>query len=110
MPLRILTGYRPPGFGGPAGLGVIDETSLVLVGARDLVAAEVDYLAGSGIRQIDVEDLGLDVLAAGPLVLHVDMDVSTPPSCPACVTSLARTTTVGHARRLARRTDEEGES
>ncbi len=75
MPLRILAGYRAPELAGPRDLVPIDEGRLVLVGARDLDAPEVEYLAGSRIRQVAVDELDAVGLAPGPIVLHVDLDV-----------------------------------
>jgi arginase len=47
----------------------------VLVDARDLDPAEVAYLDRSGLVRRTVDELDDDALPAGPLVLHVDVDV-----------------------------------
>ena len=73
-PLRILAGYRPPGFAGPQGLAPIDEARLSLVGARDLDTPEIAYLATSRIRRVSVEE-SCNFAPAGSLVLHVDFDI-----------------------------------
>jgi arginase len=75
MPLRILVGYRPELIGDRLGLRALAEDRAVLVDARDLDPAEVDYLATAGIRRSTVEDLSADALPAGPLLLHLDLDV-----------------------------------
>jgi arginase len=61
----------------PEALGMtpLPEDRAVLVDARDLDPPEVEALAGSGVRQVAVADLAPDVLPAGPLLLHVDLDV-----------------------------------
>jgi arginase len=53
----------------------LPEDHAVLVDARDLDPAEVDYLAGSAVRRSDVEHVGADLLPDGPFVLHIDLDV-----------------------------------
>jgi arginase len=75
MPLRILSGHRPARYPVPVGLTVVDEDRLVLVDARDLDPAEHDYLTSSQVRQVGVTELNADGLPAGPLVLHIDLDV-----------------------------------
>ena len=75
MSLRVVAGDSPPEWGDAGGLRGVDESRLVLVGARDLDPPEVEFLAGSEIRQVAVEDLDAAVLPEGPLVLHVDVDV-----------------------------------
>jgi len=75
MSLRIVAGHRPPGWSAPAGLRPVDESRLVLVGARDVDPPEVEYLSGSAIRQVGVEELDDDAIPDGPLLLHIDLDV-----------------------------------
>jgi arginase len=75
MALRVVAGHRPPEWGDAGGLRGVDESRVVLVGARDLDPPEVEFLAGSPIRQVAVEDLDAAALPDGPLVLHVDVDV-----------------------------------
>jgi arginase len=75
MPLRILLGYRPELIARRLGLRSIVEDRAVLVDARDLDPAEVDYLATARIRRCGVDDLDANVLPAGPLLLHLDLDV-----------------------------------
>jgi arginase len=75
MALRVVAGHRPPEWGDAGGLRGVDESRVVLVGARDLDPPEVEFLAGSPIRQVAVEELDAAALPEGPLVLHVDVDV-----------------------------------
>jgi arginase len=75
MALRVVAGHRPPEWGDAGGLRGVDESRVVLVGARDLDPPEVEFLAGSPMRQVAVEDLDAAALPDGPLVLHVDVDV-----------------------------------
>ncbi|HWC82913.1 MAG TPA: arginase family protein [Pseudonocardiaceae bacterium] len=78
MPLRILSGYRPELIAEPIGLRAILQDRLLLVDARDLDPAEIDFLTGSDIRRSTVDDINADSLPAGPLVLHIDLDVIDP--------------------------------
>jgi arginase len=75
MPLRIMVGYRPELIADPLGLRPVAEDRAVLVDARDLDPAEADYLATSAIRRSTVEGLTEQALPAGPLLLHLDLDV-----------------------------------
>ena len=43
---------------------------------------EVEYLAGARIRQCEVAGLGAAPLPAGPLYVHIDMDVISPDEVP----------------------------
>jgi arginase len=74
LALRVVAGHRPPDWPGPDLRGVAEDR-IVLVGARDLDPAEVEYLDGAGIRQVAVAELTADVVPDGPLLLHVDLDV-----------------------------------
>jgi arginase len=75
MPLRILVGYRPELVSERLGLRAVPEDRVVLVDARDLDVAEVEYLASAPIRRCGVHELSAALLPAGPLVLHLDLDV-----------------------------------
>jgi arginase len=75
LPLRLLAGYRPELIALKLGLRPVAEQQIMLVGARDLDPPEVTYLAGARIRRADVADLGRAELPAGPLYVHVDLDV-----------------------------------
>lgn len=78
MPLRFLGGYRPDLVNDPLGITAIDESRIVLVGARELDPPEVEFLASSPIRQIAVEDLTETDIPNHPIYLHVDFDVVNP--------------------------------
>jgi arginase len=65
MALRLLTGYRPELIARRLGLRPVSEDRIVLVGARDL----------DPIRRRHVTDLAAAELPAGPLYVHVDLDV-----------------------------------
>lgn len=82
MPLRILAGYRPELIAARLGLAAIAEERIVLVDARDLDPPEEEYLAGSAIRRVGVDELTAGLLPDGPLYLHVDFDVVDPASLP----------------------------
>jgi arginase len=75
MSLRIVAGHRPAPWPGPEDLRGVAEDRIVLVGARDLDPPEVDYLGDSAIRQVSVPELSADDVPAGPVLLHVDLDV-----------------------------------
>jgi arginase len=82
MPLRILVGYRPELAATTLGLRAIPEERVVLVDARDLDPPEVEYLRGSAMRHVALDELSVDVLPAGPLYLHLDLDVVDPAELP----------------------------
>lgn len=82
MPLRLLVGYRRDVIADRLGLRDVPEERVVLVDARDLDPAEVDYLSGAAIRRSTVERLAGDLLPDGPLYLHVDFDVVDPGELP----------------------------
>jgi arginase len=82
MPLRILVGYRPELISRALGLRPIEESRVMLVDARNLDPPEGDFLAASGIRRSNVDELSPDLLPAGPLMVHVDLDVVDPSELP----------------------------
>jgi arginase len=75
LPLRLLVGYRPELIATQLGLRPIAEHQILLVDGRDLDPPEVTYLAGARIRRADVADLSSAELPAGPMYVHVDLDV-----------------------------------
>jgi arginase len=75
MALRVVTGHRPPEWDDAGGLRGVAEDRVVLAGARDLDPPEVEFLAGSAVTQVPVAELDAAALPAGPLLLHVDVDV-----------------------------------
>jgi arginase len=82
IPLRVLAGYRPELIATRLGLAPVPERDIALVGARDLDPPEADYLAGAQIRQLPVAGLAAAALPAGPLYLHLDLDVIDPAAVP----------------------------
>jgi arginase len=72
LSLRLLLGAHRDIFCDRIGIEPIAEDKAVLVDARDLDPAEVDYLATSGIHRSTVDDLDIP---DGPVILHVDVDV-----------------------------------
>jgi arginase len=75
LSLRLLLGAHPELLAEGLRLRPVPEERTVLVDARDLDPAEVDYLAGSAVRRTAVAELDAGSLPDGPLVLHVDVDV-----------------------------------
>ncbi|MGW3963967.1 arginase family protein [Amycolatopsis sp. NPDC005003] len=75
MALRLVMGAHEERLAAPLGLRPLTERQAVLVDARDLDPAEVDYLSGSDLRRHRVEELQVAMVPDGPLVLHIDVDV-----------------------------------
>jgi arginase len=73
LSLRLLLGAHRELLADRIGLTPVAEDRALLVDARDLDPAEAEYLAGAKVRRSTVREL--DHLPAGPLVLHVDLDV-----------------------------------
>jgi arginase len=82
LPLRIVAGYRPELIAAGIGLTAVAEDRIVLVGARDLDPPEAEYLDASAIGRCEVGEVAADLLPAGPLYLHVDLDVVDPDLLP----------------------------
>ncbi|HZG88950.1 MAG TPA: arginase family protein [Pseudonocardia sp.] len=81
MPLRQLVGGADRTVPGSLGLRDVPERDVVLVDARDLDPPEAEFLAGSPIRHVPVGALA-DALPAGPIYLHLDVDVLDPRDVP----------------------------
>jgi len=77
LPLRLLAGYRPELIADRLSLRPVPEERVVLAGARDLDPPEAEYLARARIRQAALDGLAA-VLPAGPLHVHVDLDIIDP--------------------------------
>ncbi|MCZ7422930.1 arginase family protein [Verrucosispora sp. WMMA2121] len=75
LALRLLNGAHPERYADVIGLRPVPAERTVLVDARDLDPAEIEYLAGSATRRIPVPEVSADTVPSGPLVLHVDVDV-----------------------------------
>lgn len=82
IPLRIIAGYRPELISRALGLTPVAEDQIVLVDARDLDPPEREYLDASAITRLPVEDVDADRLPAGPIYLHIDLDVVDPAELP----------------------------
>jgi arginase len=82
MPLRQLVGGADRTVADHVGLRTLSEEDVLLVDARDLDPAEVEFLSGSAIRRCAVEDVGDTVPAGRPLHLHLDVDVTDPGDLP----------------------------
>ncbi len=82
MPVRVMVGYRPELVAEAIGLRPVPEQRVVLVDARDLDPPEREYLTRAAIRRSTVEALSAEGLPAGPLLLHIDLDVVNPGDLP----------------------------
>jgi arginase len=82
MPLRILVGYRPELIADRLGLRPVAEERVVLVDARDLDPPEVEYLATAAVRHVSMAEVSTMDLPAGPIYLHIDLDVVNPDHLP----------------------------
>lgn len=78
LPLAKAVGRGDDTLARALGLWCLDESAVVLVGARDLDPAEREALGGSMVRRTDVEALTAGSLPTGPVVVHVDLDVLDP--------------------------------
>lgn len=63
-------------------LAPVATDRVLLVGARDLDPAEDALLVEKGVRRATVEGLDVADLPAGPLFLHLDVDVADPADLP----------------------------
>jgi arginase len=82
MALRFLLGYRPELVSERLGLHASPEERVLLVGARDLDPAEVEYLASARLRRSAIDELSTEGLPAGPILLNLDLDVVDPADLP----------------------------
>ncbi|HEY2716520.1 MAG TPA: arginase family protein [Solirubrobacterales bacterium] len=84
FPLAEISGRGERRVASALGLEPLADERILLVGARDLDRAEAELLAGSGVRRAAVEELaaGGVELPAGPLYLHLDIDVADPSYAP----------------------------
>jgi arginase len=58
----------------------------VLVGARDLDPAEVEYLGGARLARYDIDDV---LAPSGRFLVHVDLDVVDPSEVPGLIFPVA---------------------
>jgi len=82
MALQVLLGYRPDLVAERLGLRPPSEARVLLVDARDLDPAEIDYLATAPVRRLTVGEVTADALPDGPLLLNLDLDVLDPTALP----------------------------
>jgi arginase len=75
MALRMALGGDADRVAASLGLRPVPEGRAVLVDARDLDPAEVDYLATSEVARSKVDQVGDADLPDGPVILHIDLDV-----------------------------------
>lgn len=75
MALRMALGADADKLGRRLDLRPLPEEHAVLVDARDLDPGEIDYLATSRVRRQTVDRISVENLPAGPLIVHVDLDV-----------------------------------
>ncbi|HXM57434.1 MAG TPA: arginase family protein [Candidatus Dormibacteraeota bacterium] len=83
MPLAMMVGLGEQALVAAAGLRPLPPERVWLVGARDLDPGEVENLARADVRQLAIEGLAELVPPAGPLYVHLDVDVVDPAEMPA---------------------------
>ncbi|MBT8213575.1 MAG: arginase family protein [Acidimicrobiia bacterium] len=83
MPLAMATGRGEQTVVIGAGQTPLDDSSVVLVDARDLDRGEDVAVAASGITVCPAEQVGDAIPDVGPLYVHVDVDVVDPEDMPA---------------------------
>ncbi len=83
MPVAMATGRGEQTIVEGAGMQTIPDERVLHVGARDLDPGEAEALASSAITVIAVDELADRELPAGPLYVHVDVDVVDPGDLPA---------------------------
>jgi len=83
MPLAMLVGRGEQTVVNGAGLQPLPASRVILVGARDLDPGEEEALVTSGVTLVSVDALAHTMPPAGPLYVHVDVDVVDPADMPA---------------------------
>ena len=81
MPLALAAGVGTPTLPDALGLRPVPASQVVLVDARDTDPGEITLLADSEVTVTRLQDLEA-ALPAGPLYLHVDVDVCDPGEVP----------------------------
>lgn len=83
MPLAMVVGRGEQTILEGSGCGPLAESRVTLVGARDLDPGEDEAVVSSGLTVRTVAELLDADLPAGPLYVHVDLDVVDPSDMPA---------------------------
>lgn len=83
MPLAMITGRGEQTIVIGAGLSPVPDGRVVLVDGRDLDPGEDAAVAESSIAHVSVDDVAHTIPPAGPLYVHVDLDVVDPGEMPA---------------------------
>jgi arginase len=83
MPLAMIVGRGEQTVVDGAGLTPLDERRVALVGARDLDPGEDEAVAASSMAVLSVADVAAWEPPAGPVHVHVDLDVVDPREMPA---------------------------
>ena len=90
MPLRTLLGEGDPGILQQV-FSTLLPSQIILLGTRDLDAAEVQYIAGRNIKLFTVNDIeanlnsvveAVKLQGAGNIYVHIDLDVLDPQEFP----------------------------
>ncbi len=83
MPLAMIVGRGEQTIVEGTGLRPLDERRVALVGARDLDPGEDEAVAASSMAVLTVADVAAWEPPAGPIHVHVDLDVVDPREMPA---------------------------
>ncbi len=83
MPLAMITGRGEQTIVSGAGLTPLPVERVVLVDGRDLDPGEDHAVVESGIAHVSVDEVAHSIPPAGPLYVHVDLDVIDPGEMPA---------------------------
>lgn len=103
MPLAMLTGRGEQTIVDHVGLTPLSDERVVLVGARDLDAGEDQAVERSGMRVMTVPEVARAEPPAGPIYVHVDVDVVDPQELPAVNYPSPSGPSVGEVRAAVRR-------
>lgn len=82
MPLALAAGIGTLTLPTALGLRPVPPSELILVDARDTDPGEHTLLSRASVARTRLADLDADDLPAGPLYLHVDLDVCDPGEVP----------------------------
>ncbi len=83
MPLAMIVGRGDQSIVEAAGLAPLPESRVALIGVRDLDPGEDAAVAGSAMTVLPVSGVAGWTPPAGPLHVHVDLDVVDPSEMPA---------------------------